>query len=46
MALRNVKERLRLMHDVASQFETRLHEGVFRVHITLPLGDATETSKP
>ncbi len=37
MALRNVKERLRLMHDVAGQFETRLHEGVFRVQITLPL---------
>lgn len=46
MALRNVKERLRLMHDVASQFETRLHEGVFRVQITLPLGVATESSLP
>lgn len=46
MALRNVKERLRLMHDVASQFETRLHEGVFRVQITLPLGVATEPPKP
>ncbi len=37
IALRNVKERLRLMHDVAAQFETRLDEGVFRVHIVLPL---------
>jgi two-component system sensor histidine kinase AlgZ len=37
MALRNVKERLRLMHDVAGRFESRLHDGVFRVHITLPL---------
>ncbi|MFY7942044.1 MAG: sensor histidine kinase, partial [Burkholderiaceae bacterium] len=38
MALHNVKERLRLMHDVACHFETRLHEGVFRVQITLPPG--------
>lgn len=37
MALRNVKERLTLMHDVSGHFETRLHEGVFRVQMTLPL---------
>jgi two-component system sensor histidine kinase AlgZ len=37
MALRNVRERVRLMHDVAAQFDTR-HEGqVFRVQIVLPL---------
>ena len=37
MALRNVKERLRLMHDVAGDFETRMHDGVYRVQMTLPL---------
>ena len=37
IALRNVRERLRLMHDVAAQFETRLDRGVFRVQIVVPL---------
>ncbi len=37
MALRNVRERLRLMHDVAAQFETRRKGGVFRVKIVVPL---------
>ncbi len=37
MALRNVRERLRLMHDVAAQFETRLERDVFRVQIVVPL---------
>jgi two-component system sensor histidine kinase AlgZ len=37
MALRNVRERLRLMHDVAAHFETRLDGDVFRVQIVLPL---------
>jgi two-component system sensor histidine kinase AlgZ len=37
MALRNVRERLRLMHDVAAQFETRREEDVFRVQIVVPL---------
>jgi len=37
MALRNVRERLRLMHDVTAQFETRLDRGVFRVQIVVPL---------
>ncbi|MEO8804864.1 MAG: histidine kinase [Burkholderiaceae bacterium] len=37
MALRNVRERLKLMHDVAAQFETRLEGGVFRVQIVVPL---------
>jgi two-component system sensor histidine kinase AlgZ len=37
MALRNVHERVRLMHDVAAQFDTR-HDGkVFRVQIVVPL---------
>ena len=29
--------RLRLMHDVAAQFETRLERDVFRVQIVIPL---------
>jgi two-component system, LytTR family, sensor histidine kinase AlgZ len=37
MALRNVRERLRLMHDVAAQFETRREADVFRVQIVVPL---------
>ena len=37
IALRNVRERLRLMHDVAAQFETRLERDVFRVQIVVPL---------
>jgi two-component system sensor histidine kinase AlgZ len=37
IALNNVRERLRLMHDVTAQFETRLDRGVFRVQIVVPL---------
>ncbi|WP_372525352.1 sensor histidine kinase [Piscinibacter sp.] len=37
IALRNVRERLRLMHDVTAQFETRLDRNVFRVQIVVPL---------
>ena len=37
MALRNVRERLRLMHDVAGQFETRAEPDAFRVQIVVPL---------
>ena len=37
MALRNVRERLRLMHDVAGQFETRLEPDAYRVQIVVPL---------
>ena len=37
IALRNVRERLRLMHDVAAQFEVRHEAGVFRVQIVVPL---------
>lgn len=37
MALQNVRERLRLMHDVAAQFDTRQDDGVFRVQIVVPL---------
>jgi two-component system sensor histidine kinase AlgZ len=37
MALKNVRERLRLMHDVAAQFEMRQDADVFRVQIVVPL---------
>jgi two-component system, LytTR family, sensor histidine kinase AlgZ len=37
IALRNVRERVRLMHDVAAQFDARLDGNVFRVQIVVPL---------
>jgi two-component system sensor histidine kinase AlgZ len=37
VALRNVRERLRLMHDVAAQFDARREDGLFRVQIVVPL---------
>ena len=37
IALRNVRERLRLMHDVAAQFDARREADVFRVQIVVPL---------
>jgi len=37
MALKNVRERLHLMHDVAAQFETRHEDGQFRVQLVVPL---------
>ncbi len=37
MALKNVRERLRLMHDVAAQFEARQDKDVYRVQIVVPL---------
>ena len=37
IALANVRERLRLMHDVAAQFDARLDGNVFRVKIVVPL---------
>ncbi|HEX3142180.1 MAG TPA: histidine kinase [Rhizobacter sp.] len=37
MALRNVRERLRLMHDVAAQFEIHQERDFFRVQIVVPL---------
>jgi two-component system sensor histidine kinase AlgZ len=37
IALRNVRDRLRLMHDVAAQFEARREADVFRVQIVVPL---------
>jgi len=37
IALRNVHERLRLMHDVAAQFDTQSDGKLFRVQIVVPL---------
>ena len=37
MALKNVRERLHLMHDVAAQLETRREGEVFRVQLVVPL---------
>ncbi|MFY7866037.1 sensor histidine kinase [Roseateles sp.] len=36
LALRNVRQRLRLMHDVAARFELSLDEGQFSARIVLP----------
>jgi two-component system sensor histidine kinase AlgZ len=37
IALKNVRERLRLMHDVAAAFETQREASRFRVQIAVPL---------
>ncbi len=37
MALQNVRERLRLMHDVAARFDTHADAKTYRVQIGLPL---------
>ncbi len=37
MALRNVRERLFLLHDVAAQFDVRHHGSSYRVRLVLPL---------
>jgi two-component system sensor histidine kinase AlgZ len=37
LALRNVRERLHLMHDVAAQFDARREGQLFRVQIVVPL---------
>ena len=37
LALANVRDRLRLMHDVASRFQTVLQDGVYQVRIEVPL---------
>jgi len=36
MALRNVRERLHLMHDVAARFEARRQGDEFHVHLVIP----------
>ena len=37
MALRNVRDRLSLMHDVQGQFRSGLKNGIYRVRIEVPL---------
>jgi two-component system sensor histidine kinase AlgZ len=37
MALKNVRERLHLMHDVAAQFEVQRVADGFRVQLMVPL---------
>ena len=37
VALRNVHERLSLMHDVQAQFRSGLHDGVYQVRMEVPL---------
>jgi two-component system sensor histidine kinase AlgZ len=37
IALANVRERLRLLHDVAATFEVKRDAGWYRVHIVVPL---------
>ena len=37
MALDNVRERLRLMHDVAAQFDTQVADGSYRVQLVVPI---------
>ncbi|MCW7538658.1 histidine kinase [Aquabacterium sp. A7-Y] len=37
IALRNVKERLRLMHDLAAQFAAGPERNTWRVHVVVPL---------
>ena len=37
LALANVRDRLRLLHDVASRFHTVLQDGVYQVRIEVPL---------
>jgi two-component system sensor histidine kinase AlgZ len=37
VALRNVQERLSLMHDVQGQFRSGLHDGVYQVRMEIPL---------
>jgi two-component system sensor histidine kinase AlgZ len=37
IALRNVRERLQLLHDVAGQCETWREDALFRVRVTVPL---------
>jgi two-component system sensor histidine kinase AlgZ len=39
LALANVRERLRLLHDLDAQFEVQQGQGRYRVRIVVPLGD-------
>jgi two-component system sensor histidine kinase AlgZ len=37
MALKNVRERLHLMHDVAAQFEVQRSSDGYRIQMVVPL---------
>jgi len=37
LALRNVQERLALLHDVQGQFQSGLKDGVYQVRMEVPL---------
>jgi len=37
IALKNVRERLRLMHDVAAQFDVHSAPDAFRVQVVVPI---------
>jgi two-component system sensor histidine kinase AlgZ len=37
LALRNVRERLALLHDVQCQFRSGLQDGVYQVRLEVPL---------
>jgi two-component system sensor histidine kinase AlgZ len=37
VALDNVRDRLRLLHDVQGQFRSALKDGVYQVRIEVPL---------
>jgi two-component system sensor histidine kinase AlgZ len=37
IALANVRERLRLLHDVAARFDTGVVDGLFHARIDIPL---------
>jgi two-component system sensor histidine kinase AlgZ len=43
IALLNVRERLRLMHDLAAQFDARRLDGWYRVRIVLPMDEGAPT---
>jgi two-component system sensor histidine kinase AlgZ len=36
VALANVRDRLRLLHDVQGQFQTALKDGVYQVRMEIP----------
>jgi two-component system sensor histidine kinase AlgZ len=40
IALANVRERLKLMHDLAAQFDVRERDGWYSVRIVVPLENA------
>jgi two-component system sensor histidine kinase AlgZ len=45
VALANVRERLRLLHDLDAGFEAGMHEGRWRVRIAVPVSDASGSGR-